>query len=230
MSAQTKIDFYTVDTSLPCRAVWMVLEELGIPYNEHYVDVTKGEQKTAEFQKISFRQKIPAIKDGEFCLAESRAVATYLVSEYGGKQKKQHLYPQDTKSRAKLDQHLYIGENITDSIVEYVNPGGVYFRGEQTRHEKLPEMKNYLGLIERMLADHTYTAADNLTVADFFYYIAVTLLNVTDFNDFGDFPKLIEWKKKMEALPYHKKTCDVPSAKFREMYQAKLKENTQKKF
>ncbi|XP_039255884.1 glutathione S-transferase 1-like [Styela clava] len=229
MSAKTKIDFYTMDTSPPCRAVWMVLEELGIPYNEHYVNVMKGEQKTAEYQKISFRQKVPAIKDGEFCLAESRAVAAYLISEYGENQKKQHLYPQDNKSRAKMDQHLYIGENITDSIVNYVNPGGVLFRGEQTRHEKLAEMKNYLGMIERMLADHTYTTADNLTVADFFYYIAVTLLNLTDFKDFDDFPKLVAWRKKMEALPYHKKTCDEPLAKFREAYQAKLKENAAKK-
>ncbi|XP_039255990.1 glutathione S-transferase 1-1-like [Styela clava] len=213
------VDFYYFTVSPPSRAVWMTLEELGIKYNEHIVDISKGEHKTADYKKISFRQKVPAIKDGDLCLAESRAIAAYLVSEYGAQQKKQYLYPQESKLRAKIDQHLYIGENIFDQIQAYVNVGGVLFRGEKTRLEKVDEAKAALGSIEFMLEDHAYTAGDKLTIADFFYYIAIQLLSLTDFDEFDKFPKVVEWKKKMQSLPYHKKTCDEPMTKFRQYYQ-----------
>ena len=64
------VDFYYFEMSPPSRAVWMVLEELGVDYNENVIQLFKGEQKTEEFKKISFRQKVPAIKRGTFTLGE----------------------------------------------------------------------------------------------------------------------------------------------------------------
>lgn len=228
MSCKSNLNFYYMDMSPPSRAVWMVLEELGIDYNPHYINIFKGEQKTEEYRKISFRQKVPAIKEGDFCLAESRAVAAYLASEYGAKQGKGYLYPQDAKQRSKVDQHLYIGENITDAFVNYANPGGVFFRGEEPRYEKQSDVKVNLLMIEKLLNENTYTVADNLTIADFFYYIATTLLWLTDFDDYREFPKLLQWQKRMAALPYHTKTCEEPMKKFKERYQAQLKQNKEK--
>ena len=64
------INFYFVEPSPPSRPVWMVLEELGLKYNECIVDLSKNKHKSEAFKKISFRQKVPAIKDGNFVLAE----------------------------------------------------------------------------------------------------------------------------------------------------------------
>ena len=47
---------------------------------------------------------IPTMKDGDFCLNESRPIATYLASKYG---KDDKLYPKDVTTRAVVDQRLY---------------------------------------------------------------------------------------------------------------------------
>ena len=47
---------------------------------------------------------IPCMKDGDFCLNESRAIATYLITKYG---KDDKLYPKDVVTRAIVDQRLY---------------------------------------------------------------------------------------------------------------------------
>ncbi len=54
------IDLYTWSTPNG-RKVSIMLEELAIPYRVIPIDITSGEQRTAEFTRISPNQKIPAI-------------------------------------------------------------------------------------------------------------------------------------------------------------------------
>lgn len=64
------IEFYYFYLSPPSRAVWMVLEQLGLQYNKNLVDLMSGKHKTDEYKKINPRQKLPALKDGDFCVGE----------------------------------------------------------------------------------------------------------------------------------------------------------------
>ena len=52
---------------------------------------------------------IPTMKDGDFCLNESRATAIFLVSKYG---KDDKLYPKDVTTRAIIDQRLYFDMGV----------------------------------------------------------------------------------------------------------------------
>ena len=67
------------------RKVSIALEELGLPYRVHKVDITRGEQRDPEFTKISPNQKIPAIVDPEtgISLMESGAILMYLAGKAG---------------------------------------------------------------------------------------------------------------------------------------------------
>ncbi len=56
--ANPMIDFYTL-TSPNVQKVYIMLEECGLPYKEHFVDVWKGEQYSPEFSKINPNNKIP---------------------------------------------------------------------------------------------------------------------------------------------------------------------------
>ncbi|MBI2977347.1 MAG: glutathione S-transferase N-terminal domain-containing protein, partial [Rhodospirillales bacterium] len=58
------IDLYTWGTPNG-RKVSVMLEELGLKYNVHKVDISKGEQHQPEFLKISPNNRIPAIIDSE---------------------------------------------------------------------------------------------------------------------------------------------------------------------
>ena len=57
---------------------------------------------------------IPCMKDGDFCLNESRAIATYLITKYG---KDDKLYPKDVVTRAIVDQRLYFDMGNRKKII-----------------------------------------------------------------------------------------------------------------
>jgi glutathione S-transferase len=64
---------------------WRVLlaaELKRIPYTAHLLEFSKGDLKSPAFLAISPRGKVPAIKDGDFALAESLAILAYLDRAY----------------------------------------------------------------------------------------------------------------------------------------------------
>src|SRR4051812_20611784 len=78
------IDFYTWSTPNG-RKVAIALEELGLPYTVHAVDIGKDEQFEPDFLRISPNNKIPAIVDSDsgLTLMESAAILTYLADKTG---------------------------------------------------------------------------------------------------------------------------------------------------
>jgi glutathione S-transferase len=59
-----------------------MLEELGVPYEYHRVDVRNGGTRTPEFLAIRPGGKLPAIDDDGFRLSESVAITFYLADKY----------------------------------------------------------------------------------------------------------------------------------------------------
>lgn len=78
------IDLYTWTTPNG-RKVSILLEELGVEYDVHPVNIGQGDQNAPEFLKISPNNKIPAIVDREngLALMESGAIMWYLAEKYG---------------------------------------------------------------------------------------------------------------------------------------------------
>src|SRR4051812_20431232 len=78
------IDLYTWTTPNG-RKVLILLEELGLPYTAHPIDITKDEQFALDFLAISPNNKIPAIVDREsgMRLMESGAILIYLADKTG---------------------------------------------------------------------------------------------------------------------------------------------------
>ena len=80
------IDLYTFTTPNGYK-VSVMLEELGLPYRVHSVDITKNEQFAPEFLKISPNNKIPAIVDPDgpdgkpISVFESAAILMYLAQK-----------------------------------------------------------------------------------------------------------------------------------------------------
>ena len=95
------IDLYSWTTPNG-RKVSILLEELGIPYTVHPVDITKDEQFDAAFLKISPNNKIPAIvdRDNDLALMESMAIMAYLA-EKGGR-----FLPTDSEERFRVLEWL----------------------------------------------------------------------------------------------------------------------------
>lgn len=97
------IDLYTSSTGNGRRAT-LALEECGLPYTVHRMDLSKGETKTPEFLKINPAGAIPAIVDNDgpggkkVTLPQSGAIVLY-AAEKSGK-----LLPKDPAKRAEAYQ------------------------------------------------------------------------------------------------------------------------------
>jgi glutathione S-transferase len=67
--------------SRAANAVWM-LEEVGEPYELHYVDIMAGAQKSPEILALNPMGKLPILTDGDQVVTESAAIALYLADRY----------------------------------------------------------------------------------------------------------------------------------------------------
>ena len=101
------IDLYCL-TSPNVQKVFIMLEELGLPYKMIPVDVWKGEQYNPDFLKINPNAKIPAIVDHEgpggkpYTVIESGAILMYLAEKTG------KFLPKDTVKRYDVLQWLMV--------------------------------------------------------------------------------------------------------------------------
>jgi GSH-dependent disulfide-bond oxidoreductase len=76
------IDLYTFTTPNGRKASVM-LEEVGLPYTAHSIDIRRGDQFTPEFLAVNPNGKIPALVDGEQTIFESGAILIYLAEKTG---------------------------------------------------------------------------------------------------------------------------------------------------
>src|SRR5919109_4781054 len=101
------IDFYTL-TSPNVQKIFIMLEELKLPYNVIPVDVWKGDQFKPEFLRINPNGKIPAIVDHEgpggkpYTVIESGAILLYLAEKTG------KFLPKDMAKKYEVLQWLMI--------------------------------------------------------------------------------------------------------------------------
>ena len=85
----------------------ILLEELGVPYNVHMVNIGAGDQFKDDFLKISPNNKIPAIVDPEgpggepISVFESAAIMKYLAKKFD------KYYPSDERAQVKVDEWLF---------------------------------------------------------------------------------------------------------------------------
>ena len=96
------IDLYTAPTPNGHKAS-ITLEELGIPYEVHIVNLMAGDQKKPEFLAINPNGRIPAIVDrdeDDFAVFESGALMIYLAEKTG------RLLPADRRGRSRVIQWL----------------------------------------------------------------------------------------------------------------------------
>src|SRR5207248_6378074 len=101
------IDLYAL-TSPNVQKIYIMLEECGLPYKEHFIDVWKGDQYSPEYSKINPNNKIPVIVDHDgpggkpFKVIESGAILMYLAEKTG------KFLPKDMVKKYEVLQWLMI--------------------------------------------------------------------------------------------------------------------------
>ncbi|MDP2310381.1 MAG: glutathione S-transferase N-terminal domain-containing protein [Pseudomonadota bacterium] len=157
------IDLYTAATPNGWK-VSIALEELGLPYTVHALDLMTNEQKRPEFLAINPNGRIPAIVDrdnGDFPVFESGAILLYLAEKAGA------LLPADPKGRSIVLQWLMFQMGGVGPMMGQAN---VFFRYAP---EKLPwaieryqrEGRRLLQVLDQHLVGREYLAGD-YSIAD----------------------------------------------------------------
>jgi len=182
--------------------VHIMLEECGLPYRVHAVDIGAGDQFAQEFLKISPNNKIPAIVDPEgpggqpLSLFESGAILLYLAG------KVDKLLPEDVRGKYQALQWLMFQMGGVGPMLGQAH----HFRIYAT--EKIPyaidrytnEAKRLYGVMDRQLAGSKYIAGDQYTIADIaiFPWLRSWKNQGIDWNDF---PHLKGWFDEISARP-----------------------------
>jgi len=190
--------------------VSIALEELGLPYTLRVLDLTKNEQKTAEFLSICPNGRIPAIVDheaGDFAVFESGACLMYLAEKTG------RLMPADAKGRSRVLQWLMFQMGGIGPMMGQAN---VFFRYFP---EKIPavidryqgESKRLFRVLDAQLQAHEFLAGD-YSIADIANWAWVRTHRWSGV-DLDDLPHLKRWRDAIRARPAVARGIEMPPSK-----------------
>ena len=206
------IDLYTWTTPNG-RKVSIMLEELGIDYTAHPINIGEGDQKTPEFLAISPNNKIPAIidRDNGLRLMESGAIMTYLAEKYD------KFLPSDPLKKAEANQWLMwqmggLGPMLGQTHqYAHFNSGKAPFAEERF----LNETKRLYSVLEKRLDGREFIL-DDYSIVDMACWPWVSRYEWQGI-DLAEYPNVRKWYQQLAARPavqagYHvpKKVGEIP--------------------
>ena len=181
----------------------LFLEEAGLPYKVHPINIGQGEQFKPDFLKIAPNNRIPAIVDqnptdggAPISLFESGAILLYLAEKTG------QFIPKDLRGRQEALQWLFW------------QMGGLGPMAGQNHHfsqfapEKIPyAIKRYVdetarlyGVLDRRLADRPFVAGEAYSIADMAIYPWI-VSHKWQSQRLEDFPHLQRWFNSIKERP-----------------------------
>ena len=185
----------------------VALEELGLPYLVHLINIGAGDQHTDDFKALSPNGKMPAIVDPDgpddtpISIFESGAILQYLARKTG------QLYGQTERDRIAVDQWLmwqmgglgpmagqahhflkYAPQMEPPQVIPYA----------KARYRK--EVSRLYGVLDAQLGQHRYVAGDFYSIADIAIYPWASLWEGQQ-QTLGDKPNLSRWLEELAARP-----------------------------
>jgi GST-like protein len=198
------IELYTWSTPNGLK-VSIMLEEVGLPYRVHPIDLGKDEQFQASFLKISPNNKIPAIIDTDngLHLMESGAILLYLAEKSG------RLWPQEFPAKWRVVEWLmwqmggpgpFLGQ--VHHFLKF-NPGKAPYAEE--RYTK--EAKRLWRVLDRRLGEAAYVAGE-YSIADIAIWPWIARFGWQPV-DFADHPNVKRWYLAIAERPAVERGYDV---------------------
>jgi len=185
------------------RKISVALEEMGLPYSVHVVDITKGEQFDPAFLKISPNNKIPAIVDSDgpggrpISVFESGAILIYLAEKTG------KFWPSEPAAHVATLEWLMFQMGGFGPI-----PGQVHhfiaLDSEADRRYGLQrfmeETRRLYAVMDQRLASNDFFAGSEISIADF-AIVGWAWRHPRHKVDLADYPHVQRWYQAMMARP-----------------------------
>ncbi|MDI6027411.1 glutathione S-transferase N-terminal domain-containing protein [Corticibacterium sp. UT-5YL-CI-8] len=212
-----RIQLYSFPTPNGVK-VSIALEETGLPYEAHRVDIMKNETWTPDFLSLNPNGKIPSIIDpngpggAPLALFESGAILTYIAEKSG------MLMPKDPARRYETLQWVFFQMG---GIGPMFGQFGFFYKfGGKAIEDKRPleryrdESKRLLGVIEGRLQGRKWIMGDDYTIADIAIFPWVRGLRdvyeATEILELKTFTRTFEWVDRAMARPATQKGLNIP--------------------
>jgi GSH-dependent disulfide-bond oxidoreductase len=179
----------------------IALEELNLEYTLHPVNIRQGGQREPDFLAVNPAGKVPVLIEetaagNPFVLTESAAILVFLAEKHG------QLLPTEPIARAQVFEQLFFHAS---GLSPAFGQSG-YF--QKLAPEPMPlaisrfhgEAKRTLGLLDRTLAQRTYVAGDDYSIADIAHFGWLwrrTFAGV----DFEESSHVARWYESIAARP-----------------------------
>ena len=218
------IDLYSTATPNGHK-VHIMLEECGLPYRIHPIDIGAGDQFKREYLAISPNNKIPAIVDPDgpdgqpYSVFESGAILVYLASKTG-----KFLGATDRDKFTTLQWLMFqmggvgpmLGQN--HHFRRYAPEKLEYATNRYTN-----EARRLYGVIDRRLAESPWLAGEEYTIADIATFPWLRSWEAQGMN-LADYPNLKRWFDTIAARPAVKRGVEVLVKERKPLMDEKAKE------
>ena len=206
------IHLYTWKTSNGRKASIM-LEELGIPYEVHPINIRADEQFAPDFLKISPNNRIPAIVDpdgpgGEpLSLFESGAILIYLADKF-----KSPLLPADPRARITVIQWLMWQMGGVGPMFGQAHHFNQFAKEDVPYAKKryTEEARRLYGVMNKRLGESEYLGGPDYTIADIATY-PWTVRYEWQGMDLNEVPNVKRWFDAISARPAVQKGLEIPA-------------------
>ncbi|WP_460877624.1 glutathione S-transferase N-terminal domain-containing protein [Rhodanobacter koreensis] len=212
-----RIQLYSLNTPNGVK-VSIMLEESGLPYEPHLVDIMKGESRTPEFLSLNPNGKIPAIIDPAgpggrpLGLFESGAILLYLADKAG------RFIPADPALRWETIQWVFFQ---MASIGPMFGQVGFFnkFAGREIADKRpleryVAESKRLLGVLDTRLEGRHWIMGDDYTVADIatlgWVNNLITFYEARELVAYDNFSNVGAWLDRALARPAVKRGLEIP--------------------
>lgn len=183
--------------------VLLFLEEAQLDYRLIPVDISRGDQFSDNFRRVSPNNRIPAIVDrdpmlqgGELALFESGAILQYLARKIG------RFHGHSASEAAEVDQWLFwqaaglgpmVGQN--HHFHHYAEGGNDYAKARY-----MGETRRLYHVLDQRLNGRSYIAGDGYTIADMACYPWIKLHQRSGQN-IEEFGGLKQWLQRIAVRP-----------------------------
>jgi len=195
------IDLYAAGTANGIRAR-IALEECGLAYNFHPIDLAKAEQKSPSFLDMNPNGQIPVIVDTDgpggkpATVSQSVAVLMYCAEKSG------KFLPKDPLERPAFWQALMSAASDMSGMITAIFTLGRAKEPHAASIETFKSMwRNYLRVWDERLGRQRYCAGNEITVADFALYGVYARAKGAQPALVEGFPNMARWGSELAARP-----------------------------
>ncbi len=190
--------------------IHIMLEECGLPYRVHPVDIGAGQQFAPEFLSINPNNKIPAIVDSDgpdgqpMSLFESGAILLYLAGKTG------RFMPTTIRGKYEVLQWLMFQMGGVGPLLGQTHHFRLYApeKIEYAIDRYTNEAKRLYGVMDKQLAKHPYMAGKDYSIADIAIFPWLRSWKNQGIS-WSDYPHLKGWFDEISARPAVKRGVEV---------------------